>query len=245
MENDFIQLRRGIKEHIARGSLYFLDISTYTVLHLDADPRTGIIFTSIAVLASMYRGPVRWVRDSLDRLESGLYIRKFTNPGSHKPFPILINKYLCTFGARKGLYLNATETIDWRNPVYYGREEGARKALGRREEGARSEAQKLDNRDVASPYTLDFRSKTIELNPCAKTAQATLPPSGNAKPKKPKQTHFDRIFQRDRREAREAAVRAECQVGTGPEPTCLPRSLSDVDPSIAAGIANIAKGKKL
>jgi hypothetical protein len=56
-------------------------------------------------------------------LEEKGYIRRFPKRRSHANYPILVNRYLVTFGAYSGMMLNASATTDWRNPVYEPRQE--------------------------------------------------------------------------------------------------------------------------
>ena len=95
----------------------------YTLLILEADSATGIVQTNPSIFAAGYGFVLRSTQHAFEQLAAKGYIRRFSTPGSHHPYPILVNKYLVTHGERKGLLLNSEKSSDWRNPVYEPREE--------------------------------------------------------------------------------------------------------------------------
>jgi hypothetical protein len=225
MDNGFAQLRRGIKEHIQSRRIYLLDFSTYTLLLIDASPESGIVWMNAAKLAKLYEcelgGNRGWFRKSLERLESGLYIKRFPKPGSPKPYPILINKFLCSLGARSGMYLDAINTRDWRKPLYVP---GAVEAQSRRGRGA---VEPVSYRDLK----LDTREEPRAQN------QRALPPVDNSVEKQENQRR--KIEARDNRLAREVVVYSETQIGAGPEVYHAP----PID--VRAAVKALAERKKL
>jgi hypothetical protein len=128
-----LKRRRGWLDHLQEGRVTLLESAVHDIIGLLADKSTGILFGSARALAARCgAGDVsdRQARHLLESLEAKGYIKRFTTPRAHGNYPILVNKYEVTFGAQKGKRLNATATIDWRNPVYepcpeHGAEEGA------------------------------------------------------------------------------------------------------------------------
>jgi hypothetical protein len=122
----FIQLRRGLFEHLRDGRLTLLELSALCVILLLADKATGIwIGSARALAANCGAGDItdRQARHLLESLEKKGYIRRFPRRRSHANYPILVNRYLVTFGAYSGMTLNAAATDDWRQPVYESRQE--------------------------------------------------------------------------------------------------------------------------
>lgn len=127
----FVQIRRGFIEHVRTGRVPVAEGSLFLWLLLEADPRTGIVYGSAGFFASAYSGwPARNVREWLEGLEKKGYIKRFSKPGSHASYPILIDKYLCTDGAMKGKRLNATASTSCTAPVYESCEEDGKDIAG-------------------------------------------------------------------------------------------------------------------
>lgn len=122
----YAQLRRGILEHVRSGKLSPLRFATYTLLILEADSSTGVAFSSAKSLAARYGIEERYARTILEDLEKAGCVRRFCTPGKHGEYPILVNKYIASTGARKGLMVNAINTADWRHPVFDKCEEGSK-----------------------------------------------------------------------------------------------------------------------
>jgi hypothetical protein len=119
--NGYTQKRRGAVEHLRDGRLTLLEYGAHDLVLALADKKTGIWWGSAKALAAHCgAGDVseRQARHLLESLESKHYIRRFAKKRGHGNYAILINKYEVTFGAHKGMRLNAEKTADWRNPVY-------------------------------------------------------------------------------------------------------------------------------
>jgi hypothetical protein len=139
VRNGYVKFRRGILNHLRDGRMNSTEFAVYSAMILDADPATGILMSSARALAFLFNGTLteRAARRALDSLENnpeGPYIKRFTRPGSHGNYPILINRFDCTAGARMGMRLNADATTDWREPVYCNQRAGGEDAV---EDGAR------------------------------------------------------------------------------------------------------------
>lgn len=116
----FIKLRRGLEKHLVRGRLGFLELGVYTTLHLQADYRTGIwVGSAPRLLATAPRGTdLRAVQRAVQRLVEIEFIRTFHIPGARGNYHCLIHKYEPSFGALKGMRLNALRSVSWQSPVY-------------------------------------------------------------------------------------------------------------------------------
>jgi hypothetical protein len=160
-------------------------------------------------MAAMFHKRSEWIRESLDRLESNSYIKRFSRPGQRTLYAVLINKFFLTLGPRCGYYINAIETKNYDDPILYLPEVDPRSTRGRPEVDPRSNKPKYRK--------IDYRLETIDKTR-PQTSRA-LPPStrGTAKPKQTETEQRQRVLHRDRRLEREAIVRAELMVGTGPE----------------------------
>jgi hypothetical protein len=208
MDNGFAQLRRALLEHIEQGRMYYDDLSTYTILHLKADPSKGYWFTNTSTMAAMFHKRSEWIRESLDRLESNSYIKRFSRPGQRTLYAVLINKFFLTLGPRCGYYINAIETKNYDDPILYLPEVDPRSTRGGPEVDPRSNKPKYRK--------IDYRLETIDKTR-PQTSRA-LPTASQPKPQQKDGTEQRRrVLHRDRRLEREAIVRAEVMVGTGPE----------------------------
>jgi hypothetical protein len=111
--NGFLQLRRGVFEHIKDGRMSHLDGLVFIYIASQADTRTGIWNGSAGALAGEICLSSRNARRALERLSlsaKGGYIKRFPVPGSHVCYPILVNKFLVTDGEHKGEHLNARDS---------------------------------------------------------------------------------------------------------------------------------------
>jgi len=147
----FIQVRRGLFDHLRDGRLTLLEAGAFCAILLLADKATGIWIGSARALAAICgAGDLsdRQARHLLESLSDKGYIRRFPKRRSHANYPILVNRYLVTFGAYSGMLLNASETTDWRKPVYESRQEqGAEQGL---EDGAEQGAERAPLQEVRS-----------------------------------------------------------------------------------------------
>ena len=114
----FLQLRRGLLQHCAEGRMPPGELAAYILLLLSADASTGVVWSSAAALALNFGFSERRSRSLLEKLEAGKYVRRFPLPGRHQNYPILIDKFLVTCGARRGQKLNAAKSASWRELVF-------------------------------------------------------------------------------------------------------------------------------
>jgi hypothetical protein len=117
-ENGFVPLRRGIWEHVRDGGLTHTGALIYIYMLSQADTRTGIWKGSAQCLASALNIPKSTAKYSLRRLD-GKYIQRFTTPGRHVCYPILLHKFLITQGQHIGLMLDAVNSRDERTLEFY------------------------------------------------------------------------------------------------------------------------------
>ncbi len=114
----YIQLRRGLSEHVRDGRLSFSEASLYVFMIMDTNPNTGVCFGSAGLFAAIYGISSRTCRECLENLEKKGYIRRFPIRGKHGSYPILINKFMCSIGAMKGKYVNISKSSSCNN-IYY------------------------------------------------------------------------------------------------------------------------------
>ena len=108
----FIQLRRGLDEHWRNGKITPQELTVFVAILFNANPSTGICRGSAGLFSAIYGMTARTCRDSLEQLEKKGYLRRFPVRGKHGSYPILVHKFLCSAGAMKGLYVNATKSVD-------------------------------------------------------------------------------------------------------------------------------------
>ena len=106
--NGFLQLRRGVFEHILDGRMSLADFAIYSYIIGQADTRTGVWNGSAGALAGELSISSRLARKLLERLSRAGYIRRFAVPGKHICYPILVHKFTVTNGEHRGEQLNAT-----------------------------------------------------------------------------------------------------------------------------------------
>jgi hypothetical protein len=119
--NGFVQLRRGLQEHVTNGSMSVGQLGIYCLLLMNADPSTGIWRGSAGLLAAVSGESPRTCRDAFERLEGAGYIKRFAVQGRHGSYPILVHRFDCSDGAMKGKRLNALNTVDSKTPIYESR----------------------------------------------------------------------------------------------------------------------------
>jgi hypothetical protein len=159
--NGFVQLRRGLQEHITNGSMSVGQLGIYCLILWNADPSTGIWCGSAGVIAALSGESPRTCRHALDRLEKAEYIKRFFVQGSRLSYPILVHRFNCSDGAMKGKRLNALETKDYRHIVYEGsepeRSERGSEAVG--ESGSELAGKYLDNKRTENKRQKTSRDK--------------------------------------------------------------------------------------
>jgi len=107
-EYGFLQLRRGVFEHVRDGRMSLFDYAIHSYITSQADTRTGVWMGSAGALAGELSLSPRQARRFLERLSQGEYIKRFPVPGKHVCYPILVHKFAVTDGAHRGEQLNAT-----------------------------------------------------------------------------------------------------------------------------------------
>lgn len=113
-------IRSGILDHLLSGKLSLFDLGIYTVVHLQADFKTGIWWGSAPrILASSPAGTsLRAVQLGLQTLTEIGFLRRFHKQGSRGNYPVLIDKYDIKLGALRGRRLNALKSDSWSAPFY-------------------------------------------------------------------------------------------------------------------------------
>ena len=157
----FVQLRRGLAEHVRTGRLSFLEASLYIFILMDTNPSTGVCYGSAGLFATVYGIPTRTCRDALEKLEKKGYFRRFPTPGKHGSYPILINKFLCSDGAMKGMYVNALESESCDNIYYESCDEHVKEHV--KEDVKESAASKrIENREQEELTLLSSAAETLK-----------------------------------------------------------------------------------
>jgi hypothetical protein len=105
-ENGFLQLRRGIWEHVRDGKMNVNMLAIYIYILSEADTRTGVWKGCAKSIASVLRLPLSTVKYGLSRLD-GVYIKRFMVLGCHVCYPILCHRYLASNGTELGRMLDA------------------------------------------------------------------------------------------------------------------------------------------
>ncbi len=106
-ENGFVQLRRGIWEHVKDGRMSPFEALAFIYIASQADTRTGVWKGSAGALVAELGFNPRTARNVLERMERGKYIRRFATPGRHLCYPILVHKFQITHGEHDGEQLDA------------------------------------------------------------------------------------------------------------------------------------------
>ncbi len=121
--NGFLQLRRGIFEHIRDGRMSHMDALSFIYIVAQADTRTGVWNGSAAALAGEMGMSPRTARDVLERLSARGYLKRFPIPGKHSCYPILVHKFLITDGEHRGEQLNAKDSTSKEDLRHFSREQ--------------------------------------------------------------------------------------------------------------------------
>jgi hypothetical protein len=152
--NGFLQLRRGLWEHVRDGRMTITEALAFVYICSEADTRTGIWKGSAKSLSGELGVPERTARDVLEKMEHGDYIRRFAVPGRHSCYPILVHKFEITQGEHGGEQLNALDSKSPSELAYFFREQSVE------ENGERGAAQRR----------IENRNKRKEQKAAAKTA---------------------------------------------------------------------------
>jgi hypothetical protein len=144
-ENGFLQLRRGLWEHVRDGRLSVNGALAFVYICSQADTRTGIWKGCSKSLSGELGIPERTARDVLEKMEHGDYIRRFAVPGRHSCYPILVHKYPISQGEHDGEQLNALESKSPVDLAYFSREQNVEHGV---EHGAAQRIQETRNRKL-------------------------------------------------------------------------------------------------
>lgn len=127
--NGYVALRRGIIEHLRDGRLTPTEFTVYVFMILAADKDSGIWVGSGKAVAGNLCVSNSTAHHALCSLETKGYIRRFTTPGRHGNYPILIDKYVVKQNGEEPVRLNAVESTDWRNPLYDSCKDGGKQVV--------------------------------------------------------------------------------------------------------------------
>jgi hypothetical protein len=105
-ENGFLQLRRGIWEHVRNGRMNVNMLAVYVYILSEADTRTGIWNGCAQSIRGVLHLPLSTVKYALSKMD-GIYIRRFMVPGRRFCYPILCHKFVLTNGPDVGRMLDA------------------------------------------------------------------------------------------------------------------------------------------
>jgi hypothetical protein len=153
--NGFLQLRRGLWEHVRDARLSITEALAFIYICSEADTRTGIWKGSAKSLSGELGIPERTARDVLEKMEHGDYIRRFAVPGRHSCYPILVHKFEITQGEHDGEQLNALESKSPVDLTYFSREQdvehGVERSAAQRRSEKREERKKQADKPPADP----------------------------------------------------------------------------------------------
>jgi hypothetical protein len=105
-ENGFLQLRRGIWEHVRNGQMNVNMLAIYVYILSEADTRTGTWMGCAQSICGALRLPLSTVKYALSKMD-GVYIRRFIVRGRRFCHPILCHKFVLTNGPDVGRMLDA------------------------------------------------------------------------------------------------------------------------------------------
>jgi hypothetical protein len=152
-ENGFLQLRRGVFQHVRDGWLSPLQALCLIYMLTQADTRSGVWRGGAGALAGELSIPARTARRVLEALDE-CYIKRFAVAGRHECYPILLHKFLVTDGERSGQQLNALDSRSPQELRYFAREHRG----------------EHDGEHMTTQKKLETRDRRIRQNPAAKTA---------------------------------------------------------------------------
>lgn len=172
----FIQLRRGLSEHVRDGRLSFFEAALYVFILMDTNPATGLCYGSAGLFAAVYGVSSRTCRDALEKLDEKGYLKRFPTRGKHGSYPILINKFICSIGAMKGLYVNCEKSETYKTVCYLKCDEGVNDSVYD------------DVNESAASKILDTGNERQEVTP--------LSPAATDQPKKVRLQDFPETWNR-------------------------------------------------
>jgi hypothetical protein len=111
---------RDLQDHLEAGRISLFDLGVYTVIHWQADFKTGVWRGSAPKIhATGPRGAsLRDIQRSIQTLTRIGFLRTFHKHGQRGNYPAIISKFQPLSGALRGKRLNAVKSDDWRRPVY-------------------------------------------------------------------------------------------------------------------------------
>jgi len=192
MSSGFYKRRRGILEHLENGTIGLLDLAIHDYLCLkinairgsECSIPAGVVFTSSAAIYAVCPREVseRTVRRSLEHLDKIGWIKRWTTPGKHGNYPVLVARASVHDLSGNEYRVNAEATTDWRFPVYVSGEESAstRRGGGRglsanreervenREERKGPPPNKKLSQDHAPAASSEWEKLRLEKNPAPK-----------------------------------------------------------------------------
>jgi hypothetical protein len=109
--------RRGILEHLERGTVSLLDSAIHDVLSLWADYRTGVCWASAEKLNVLCPADFSYksIQRSLAKLERLGWIKRWVVRGKRGNYPILVCRYFVRDASMKWWSTNGERTMDWRH----------------------------------------------------------------------------------------------------------------------------------
>jgi len=157
--NGFLQLRRGLWEHVRDARLSITGALAFIYICSEADTRNGVWKGSAKSLSGELGIPERTARDVLEKMEHGDYIRRFAVPGRHSCYPILVHKFEITQGEHDGEQLNALESKSPAELSYFSREQSVEQngEHGAAQRRSKNREERIEKRKKAAPPPADPR----------------------------------------------------------------------------------------
>jgi hypothetical protein len=109
--------RRGILEHLERGTVSLLDIAIHDFLCLTADFRKGVTWASAEKIHALCPSgfSLKAIQRSLAKLESLGWLKRFRTHGKKGNYPIVIGKFFVRDVSLSWFSVNLEKTSDYRN----------------------------------------------------------------------------------------------------------------------------------
>ena len=102
----YVQIRNGLREHVAAGQFSPTDLAVYLFLHLHKNWKTAICWTNARSIATCFKlDHASTVQDSFRRLRDKGYIQYRPGDGKRGSYPVLIVGDEPTHGVLKGCRL--------------------------------------------------------------------------------------------------------------------------------------------
>jgi hypothetical protein len=117
-ETGFLQLRRGLWEHVRNGQMHYTAAIIYIYILSEADTRTGVWKGCAKSIAGILRMPLSTVKYGLSKLD-GVYIRRFIVRGRRFCYPIICHKYVLTSGPDVGRMIDALSSTNDKGLAFF------------------------------------------------------------------------------------------------------------------------------